>query len=236
MQTVNEPYNSIIASGDYRTEVRLKIGDDYVYDSDYLSFLSTDCRLFPGETPEIGCCVSGEINVELYEPGFDIPRQAQLQPEIRVTDGVNTSEWIKKGVFWLDTRQTREDGSGLNKLILHGYDSMLKAEQDYPSSKLAWPADDKDVVNEIAAYIGVTVDPRTISIMNAGYKIPLDATTEYNCREILGYIAASYCGNFIMSDDGELRLVKLNEFPAETNYLVTASGDVITFGGVKILV
>ena len=55
-------------------------------------------------------------------------------------------------------------------------------------------------------------------------------------REILGYIAAMYAGNFIMSDDGKLRLVRLNEIGIETHYLVDTAGYVLTFGGDRILV
>ena len=54
--------------------------------------------------------------------------------------------------------------------------------------------------------------------------------------EIVGYIAARYAGNFVMSDDGQLRLVRLNEIGIETHYLVDTAGYVLTFGGDRILV
>ena len=127
-----------------------------------------------------------------------------------------------------------EDGSSIEKIKLHGYDDMLKAEQDYPASTLAWPARDIDVVREIAAFIGVSIDPRTIPIINRGYTIQYP--TGYSCRDVLGYIAAMYAGCFVMSDIGELRLITIYGIPRETRYLIDRNGAAITFGGVKILV
>lgn len=39
-----------------------------------------------------------------------------------------------------------------------------------------------------------------------------------------------------MTDKGQLRLLPLNGLPEETNLLVTEYGDIITFGGVGIIV
>ena len=58
----------------------------------------------------------------------------------------------------------------------------------------------------------------------------------YSSREMLGFIAGAYGGNFIISDENQLLLIKLGDLPAETNYLIDAAGDAITFGGDRILV
>lgn len=209
-------------------------GADGGYDEGTLISMSTSSRMFSGDTPAVGGCVSGEISVEMLRPVGDIPRRARMVPYVRLTDGVRSSEWIQKGVYFIDTREQREDGSGIKKLILHGYDAMLKTEQDYPPSKLGWPANDIRVVQEIAEFIDVPVDNRTFGIMTGGYKVQYPG--EYTCREVLGFIAAMYAGCFVMSDLGELRLVTLNGIPPETRYLVTNTNDVITFGGDRILV
>lgn len=209
-------------------------GADSGYDESLLVSLETDSRVFSEDTPSVGDCISAQIDVEMIKPTGEIPRKARLSPYVRLTDGVRTSEWIQKGVFYIDTRQKKEDGSKIEKIILHGFDDMLKAEQDYPSSKLTWPAKDISVVREIASFMGVSVDARTVNLMNMGYQIPYPA--EYSCRETLGYIASMYAGNFVMSDVGELRLVCLYGIPAETRYLISEDGYSITFGGVRILV
>jgi hypothetical protein len=144
------------------------------------------------------------------------------------------SEWLPKGVYYIDTRETTKNGDGLNILTIHGYDAMLFAEQDFAGTNLDFPAVDTDIVAEIASTMGVQVDERTYDLMTDAYTLPLPSG--YSLREILGYIASMYVGSFIMSETGELRLVSILELPPETNYLIDNSGDAITFGGDRILV
>lgn len=144
------------------------------------------------------------------------------------------SEWLPKGVYYIDTRETTKNGDGLNILTIHGYDAMLFAEQDFAGTNLDFPALDTDIVAEIASTMGVLVDSRTYDLMTDAYTLPLPSG--YSLREILGYIASMYVGSFIMSETGELRLVSILELPPETNYLIDNAGDAITFGGNRILV
>lgn len=206
-------------------------GADGGYDETQLISINTSGRVFSKNVPTVGEAISSEINVEMLTPYTEIPWQARMVPYVRLTDGIHYSEWIQKGVYYIDTRDTR---TGIGRLSIHGYDDMLRAEQDYPASSLSWPAKDIDVIREIAAFIGVSVDDRTVEQMVYGY--PVQYPGEYSCREVLGYIAAMYAGCFVMSDLGELRLVALNGIPVETRYLIAAAGQPITFGGVKILV
>lgn len=209
-------------------------GGDGGYDESFLISMETDSLVFSEEAPTVGNCVSSEIDIEMVKPLGTLPRQARLAPYVRLTDGIRFSEWIQKGVYYIDTRPQIEDGSSIEKINIHGYDDMLKAEQDYPSSTLQWPAKDIDVVKEIAAFIGVSIDVRTLPIITRGYAIQYPAG--YSCRDVLGYIAAMYAGGFIMSDLGELRLVTIYGIPKETRYLIESSGFAITFGGDRILV
>lgn len=140
-----------------------------------------------------------------------------------------TSEWIQQGVYFIDTRAVSHNNNGLELLSLHGYDAMLKAEADYPSDSASnYPATDIYVVNKIASAMGVSVDSRTTAIMSSAYSINLPIG--YSMREILGYIASMYAGNFIMSEEGKLRLVTLNSIGTETNYLIDNLASPITFG------
>jgi hypothetical protein len=209
-------------------------GGDGGYGESLLVNMEADFQIFADESPTVGNCISSEIDVEMIRPSAELPRQARLVPYVRLTDGKRHSEWLQKGVFYIDTRGKKEDGSGIEKILIHGYDDMLKAEQDYPASTLSWPARDIDVVREIAEFIGVSIDPRTFPIINRGYLIQYP--TGYSCRDTLGYIAAAYAGCFVMSDLGELRLVTINGIPKETRYLIDSAGYAITFGGDRILV
>lgn len=150
------------------------------------------------------------------------------------------SEWLPKGVYYIDTRQTSHNDDGVTLMELHGYDAMLKAEQYWGDDMIpsgGWPEDgltDIQVVQMIAAKIGVAVDSRTVTDMDGGYKIPMPIG--YTLREVLGYLAAPYLGCFIMTEQGKLRMVSILDLPPETNYLIDNAGYAITFGGTRILV
>lgn len=144
------------------------------------------------------------------------------------------SEWLAQGVYFIDTRDVTANNNGLDVLTIHGFDAMLKTEQIYSSNSAVGDNLDIAYVRAIASAIGVTVDPRTWEIMQTGYIIPFPLG--YTMREILGYIASSYAGCFIISDTGQLRLVALDTIVKETQYLIDSAGDAITFGGDRILV
>lgn len=259
MQKTSALYQELLST-DHRIETRLAIGETGVlitkrgeaitfggvsiltgssgadggYDETMLMSMETDSRVFSDDMPSVGDCISSQIDIEMLKPFGEIPSMARMVPYVRLTAGNRFSEWVQKGVFYIDTRIEKEDGTGIEKIVIRGYDDMLKAEQDYPASTLSWPAKDIDIVREIAAFIGVSIDARTIPIINRGYTIQYPAG--YSCRDVLGYIAAMYAGCFIMTDVGELRLVTIYGIPKETRNLIDRSGAAITFGGVKILV
>lgn len=150
------------------------------------------------------------------------------------------SEWLPKGVYYIDTRQTSHNDDGVTLMELHGYDAMLMAEQYWGDDMMpsgGWPDDgltDIQVAQMIADKIGVEVDSRTATDMDGGYKIPMPIG--YTLREVLGYLAAPYLGCFIMTEQGKLRMVSILDLPPETNYLIDNAGYAITFGGDRILV
>lgn len=262
MQDTSALYKQIL-SGNYGFEISLAIGEqgdlitqrgEYIlfggyailvsrggaddgYKEAVLKSMSTTDGMFPDNYPSVGNAIAGEIDVVMLKSAAEIPRMAQMVPYVRAVntdDPTEVSEWIQKGVFYLDTREVAIDDTGAEILTLHGYDAMLKADQEYGESALDYPATDTDVVAEIASKIGVNVDARTWDIMTQEYELPYPSG--YTCRETLGYIAAMYAGTFIMNDIGELRLVAMSDIPKETRYLIDHLGYSITFGGDRVLV
>lgn len=209
-------------------------GGDSGYQETQLRSITTTGGVFSANTPSVGNAIAGEIDVVMIKPTADIPRMAMLTPYVRVTDGTQHSEWLKKGVYYIDTREESQNSDGIPLITLHGYDAMLKAEQDYSTTALTWNAQDTDVVREIARFMDVPIDSRTFSIMNRHYSLAFP--TGYTLRETLAYIAAMYAGSFIMTDAGQLRLVTLWELPRESNFLVDHAGFRVKFGGDRILV
>ena len=261
MQQTSALYRQILSSEDYYFETRVVIGEsgnliteggeqilfggtaivvartspESGFDENIIFSVKTSLNMFENG-PVIGTAVAGEIDLEIIQPSGDIGRMGVVIPYVRAVridgDTVLQSEWLQQGTFFIDTRESSHNDDGLNVLKLHGYDAMLKAEQDYASTGLNWPALDIDIVLEIASVMGVSVDARTWDVMTDGYYFPLP--TSYTLREMLGYIAGAYAGCFVMTERGQLRLVSITELPPETRFLVDEYGYVITFGITRI--
>lgn len=229
MQTTSALYQSLILDPNARKQVQIVIAG-VTYGEDQIVSLSTTSGMFAEETMSIGGAVAKEIDLVLRQPGT-IPRMAQMIPYYRLVKGTQASEWIQKGIYYIDTRST-DKVTGV--MTIHGYDDMLKAEQVWePAQSLEFPMTMVQAVNIIAQLMGVTLDSRTA--LNQSYTIDYPANN-YTLRDVLRYIAVANAGNWIITDDGKLRLVSFGEIPTETNYLVEEDGDAITFGGDRILV
>ena len=207
-------------------------GADSGFRENAIISMSTQKNIFSDSNPSVGNCIAGQISVDMIKPAGEIPRRARLAPYVRLTNGKERSEWIPKGVFFIDHREYSGDEN--KRMVLNGYDHIILTEDEFPSSTNEWPRIDIDVVRDIANEIGVSVDKRTVQIMNKGYKINYPAG--YSMREVLENIAAMYAGSFVMSDVAELLLVTMFGIPKETSYLINNAGFAITFGGDRILV
>lgn len=232
MQNTSAKYKRILENENHWFENRILIGNEYV-NSENISSLKINSKIFDG-TPQVGKAVSSDIELALINANVVIPQMGEIKVETSVCDANEQSEWLEQGTFFVDTREKTNNGDGIALLTIHGYDAMMKAEQDYGSSDLQWPATSRDVVNEIAGKLGVSVDDRTWDILTTNYNVELPSS--YSIREVLCYIAAMYLGAFIITEEGKLRLVGIFDLPAETGYLVTGTGNAITFGGTRILV
>ena len=244
MQTTTPLYQTILADDNHWFETQVII-DGVTYDETKLFSVSTHIEMFQ-ETPTIGKAAAGEINIKMLKPSVDIPAMAKIQPQVRVCRDFGeevddewvvtrqNSEWLAQGIYYIDTRETTKNQDGLDVLTIHGYDDMLKAEQMFQSDTITGDSTTIEMVDAIAALMGVDVDQRTYDLITPQYEweqpytVPLP--TGYSCREVLGYIASMYVGCFIMSEIGELRLVSLTELPPETNYLIDEDSNAIVFG------
>ena len=104
------------------------------YRENMLINVKTTKRVFKKNIPEVGCCPCGEIYLEMHMPKTNFERKAEIIPYVRLvsdSDENDKSEWIRKGVFYIDTRDNSHNDDNLDILTLHGYDSLIKANQDY---------------------------------------------------------------------------------------------------------
>lgn len=231
MQETSSIYKQLLADPGHWKEYTLVIGESRFREGSIIS-MSTQKSIFSNSNPSVGNCIAGQITVEMTKPKGDIPRRARLAPYVRLTNGKEYSEWLPKGVFFIDHREYSGDEN--ERMTIYGYDHIILAEDEFPSSTNIWPRKDIDVVRDIANEIGITLDIRTVKIINKGYLI--NYPVGYSMREVLENIAAMYAGSFIMSDTGELLLVTMFGIPRESSYLIDNVGFAITFGGDRILV
>lgn len=258
MQNTTQLYKNLLAA-DHSVESKLEVydrdGTEFVhtFTEEEIVSMSTSRSLFPENHPSVGGTVSSEIDCELYVGDVAIPRMAMLKPYVRLTKGTTNSEWLPKGVYWIDTRST-DYSSG--KMTIHGYDAMLKGEMQFaPEQQVQdWPRTDLQVLNGytisgrhhdgIAQKLGVTIQQSTLAMINKGYQVQFPGTVQgddenvkgaaYTTREVLSYIGAMYCGSWTIDEDGTLRLVKLKPQEFETYLLVDESNNVITFADTGI--
>lgn len=157
----------------------------------------------------VGSCTAATLNLSILTED-NIAASAPIVILGRLTDGVNYSEWLEFGTFYINQRDTSYEGL----ITVDCYDAMLKANQTYlqeGSSSTEWPKTMKTVVEEIAQRIGVSVDPRTQINVGGDYIVP--EPVDLTMTQVLGYIGACHGGNWIITEDNALRLVPLVTAP-----------------------
>ena len=132
MNSTSSLYNSIF-SGIHRFEVKVNIGSTD-YSMNVLTSLNSCRSVFGSGSPRLGLAPAGELSLSLYLNSASVPRMAEIRPYFRVVNDTQQSEWIAKGVYFVDTREA-DTTTGL--LTLHAYDAMLKGEQAYRAGEKA---------------------------------------------------------------------------------------------------
>ena len=135
-------------------------------------------------------------------PREPVPRAACVRLYYQLRLMAAATEFIRKGTFYVSKR--RQDG---RILVLECYDTMLKAEQEFLTEETTddWPKSADQVVAEIAARMGLSVDRRNMDLSPACYNVGLPAGL--TMREVLQDIAARAGGNWCVSTLDTLRLV-----------------------------
>jgi len=200
--------------------------------------LKTVRGLFNENDFSIGCCFAGEIDAKFFaldenDEEVEIPRMAMIKVfiQLRARDTNLVSGRLQKGEFFIDTRSIEKSSGALK---IHGFDAMLKAENQYVDDGNTYidpeiDPPDMNVVIQIAKAIGVFVDDRTSEVITGNSDI--GTPIGYSMREILSGIGIPYCANWCISDKGELLAVSAIVTEPEYGLLVdNTSGAFITIG------
>ena len=175
------------------------------YGENVLTSVKTTQGIIKDNKPQVGCAIASEIDLSMLKPVTNIPRMSKIRVYVRACNETQTSEWLPKGVFFIDTRSTDK---ATNVLTIHGYDSMLKTEQIYAGATVWTSKPMRTVVNEIASAINVSIDSRTQTLMRTLPNYSVSYNNTLTMRQYLEAIGAAWGGSWVFSDKGELRLVR----------------------------
>lgn len=214
MHQTSDTYKKILA-GKHRVETVLQVGSNAdaavcwsipgtVYGADMITKISQKGDILDREAPGIGYFVARKLEITMLDPGKQVSTMGRLVPYSRLVSDGGVSEWIPKGVFYVDTRKKAMVDAQAATVSVVAYDAGLKASIDYDGADLTWPATDVQVVADIAGKIETAYD---VSNLTGGFTIA--KPEEKTCCEVLRGIAALYGGNFTVDDCGVLRLLPL---------------------------
>ena len=214
MQNVSALYNSIM-SGSHHFEYKAVIAGT-TYPQSSLISIRTSASVF--DDFGIGQANAASLELSLIPQGT-IPRIAEIKLYVRAVNDILQSEWLPKGVFFIDTRKT--DDAGI--MTITGYDAMLKSEVVFLKEG-SWVSQSAlDVVETIAADMGVSVADETLDLLeDMEYQIPFipemgdNGTTS---REMLSLIGVMHAGNWAITDGGKLKLFVLTDIADEEDSL-----------------
>lgn len=233
MHKLSEKYYKIIQNSDYVVESAVQVGSiepvqvcvdipGTVYGIDVLDSLSCNRALLGREAPSVGNFVSSSLEFSMLMPQEQIPESARIVPFSRVVCGEEKSEWVPKGVFWIDTRRKTRANIRDITIKISCYDAALKAEADFDTAKVpAWPASDITVLQSAAEQIGVGINEETSATISKGYS--MNSAEDMSCREVICYIGAMYGGNFTIDDFGNLKLVKMQRPGTDPEKMICAT-------------
>lgn len=238
MQAVPNNWNDVFAI-DHKTEFKAVINEiTYTY-SQIKSAQITKSMM---DKLTLGQATSAMLDM-VFRPQGTIPtaakiecyvRLANYEPTTAITDEASNiiktddgyvlasaysviTDWIPFGTFYIDTRETAANGL----MTITAYDRMLAAEQSFPST--AGSMTMSAATAYIAAAIGVDVDSRN---QIAPYSIDSPVGI-YTMREVLSGIAAASGGNFVITENNKLRLIRIAS-PSISENMRVASCDVLS--------
>lgn len=240
MLTVSELYKQINAMPGRIVEYKCTIQNDagtaveYAGSAIVENSVNITAHLYSEGKFSVGGVGSAKLEIEVKPGSNTIKTMAEIHVFARLRKDNLVSEWLPQGIYYIDSRTENKDPV-TNEVIsvnITAYDAMRKADSfllDVGEAITNWPRPMSTLVNEIAQYMGVQLESGT-SISSS---LTCQADYSYTRRDYLSDIAKAHAGNWIITYEGKLRLVKIF---SEFSLLSTEDYIPITFGGVGILV
>ena len=143
---------------------------------------------------------------------------------VRLAAGERVSEWIPKGVFFISTRKL-DKVSGV--LDIHGFDAMRRAGDVWDIDPYAnWPMSQQEAAADIARQMEVELDPRTVLSNDFPVAYPVDENGDMAMQDVLEGIAVCNAGNWIITDEGKLLLLRLGDMCGNVRRIEPVEGHI----------
>lgn len=209
MYVTTEDFDTAISDSGRSLSARIKLGD-----TEIISGIRSirKCQMScAGTNFTVGGAIASYVDIELWKPDVTVENK-----EISVELGIaleNETEWVPLGVYVVPKC---ENDDGL--LSFTAYDRIQSKMGGAYFSKITYPADGKQALQEIANMTGVPIDVSDLlsgviikkrvviteqgvdgegnQITDTTYEEPFNG---YSFREALGYIAMLYC-RFAVTD------------------------------------
>ena len=219
MHSVSDLWRQLVGTARRKVSVVIS-GTNYrqEYDESEISSAFVSGRTF--DAPSVGNATARQLDITFLpkkdENGavIEIPRMAKIEVYVSLVSERAATESIKKGVFFIDTRST-DTTSGW--MTAQCFDCALLMEQALAQSESeSIPYTTTGLMNLIAGKIGAEIDNRSVMPPYMLEDEMDDRRAKYmTMRQVAGYVAGLYGGNWIVTDEGKLYLLPLAKSPAE---------------------
>lgn len=218
MLTKPEHWDDLWGSDGTKCDYQILVGSDvYSGDEDIEEgSLKIFKPVFTSEKP-IGNTPCFSMECCLRQKGNPIPKGAFVEPQIRLNNGNQATDWVSMGVFKIHQRFKYPDGW----VKLSCRDKMQMANQSFltddPVGEDSWPKPMRQVLEESALRLGLTLDSRSPIQEGEPWMVP--TPVGLSIRTVWSSIAAAHGGNFIITPKQTLLLVTPRAQLGDTSYL-----------------
>lgn len=187
-------------------EVRIEFQDESTITVDDMDIFSLQISEASSNTSsfDLGAANANQLTLKLnnIDGKFDTHdfSEALITVKIGLELPDGSTEWLNKGSF--NAEPGEESG---NTISVKAFDDMVKFDQPYSLSKLAYPATLGNIVRDACSCCGVTLAPDTASFDNDNYVVqnrPDDSSVTF--RQILQWVGQIACNFFVINIDGKL--------------------------------
>lgn len=187
-------------------EVRIEFQDESTITVDDMDIFSLQISEASSNTSsfDLGAANANQLTLKLnnIDGKFDTHdfSEALITVKIGLELPDGSTEWLNKGNFSAEPGE--ESG---NTIAVKAFDDMVKFDQPYSLSKLAYPATLGNIVRDACSCCGVTLAPDTASFDNDNYVVqnrPDDSSVTF--RQVLQWVGQIACKFFVINIDGKL--------------------------------